>query len=477
MDILKEQVHVVANTIQHFNNTVDGIEKTNQIFLNNFRALQSMTTTIGKSLSKTEVMERVTSHMLLLTSVITQLDEDTNTLINAILFAKINAVHPSIITPLTYLNELRATLPYLTPTTDYALTLSIQNAKSLLSLVSINTIYNEKTGNIIFIINTPIVTRTSYNLFEVIPLPASFNLDHHVLILPDIKYLAVTSTISHYIVLRNLQSCQILPNSERICIVENPIIATHSHRNCEIDLLINQNQLPNTCEKRIIKMPSETWHKLNQPNTWIFVIANEIYTTLKCSDNAPEDIKLTGTGILSLNPTCSLITTSSTIKASSRSSNNTTIISKFILPNFNISNLEIHPNLNKNTNFTPLQLKAASGFSLDREDLDISSHKLIKISNEINKLEIDSQNVAVKHHQSFLIYFVSFLIIIFTFIKIFIRCRRRILTRFHANSRNQIEPTIELQQMASTSHNVIPEPTEEFVPRRSGRLARLKTSY
>lgn len=58
---------------------------------------------------------------------------------------------------------------------------------------------------------------------------------------------------------------------------------------------------------RITKMPSETWHKLHATSTWIFVIPKTLICTLNCEGKSKHvDIKLSNTGILTLDNFCKL---------------------------------------------------------------------------------------------------------------------------------------------------------------------------
>ncbi|KAL3269175.1 hypothetical protein HHI36_008260, partial [Cryptolaemus montrouzieri] len=169
VSLLKEQVQIVDSTIRNFNSSITNVEKNNQIFETNFNILYNLTKENSDNFFMLELKQLIEERFSLMTLVTSELNNEYTNLINAILFAKTNQLHPMVITPSQYLIELSKTLPNLPISTSYALPLKEENVLPLLSLVHIN--FHFSNNKIIFVINTPIISQVKFDLYKLIPIP------------------------------------------------------------------------------------------------------------------------------------------------------------------------------------------------------------------------------------------------------------------------------------------------------------------
>lgn len=383
LNLLKSQSNVVKSTITNFNTTITDLYQNEQIFNENLNILSNHTKDMNNKIFDIKMKQDIDEHMSLLTLITTEVNNEISTVINAILFAKNNAIHPVILTPQQYRTELKKTVSYLPSQTTYPLELNEQDIPELLSLINIATyISNDK---LIFVIKTPLITQVDYDLYYVLPIPIRSKDNTFVFILPNFKYLLMSNNKIHYTSLENLDQCKKLQNNLRyICKLETPLYSIHTSKTCETELMYKNSKLPVECDTRIGYIPSEQWFKLHTINNWVFVAPRKVIATLNCKNKDPVDIELINTGILQIMDSCKLYTTNVMLQTQNfnlESSYNSLLPSIDIisddcckmLKDKNISNID----------FIPIKIHD----KLDLESLDLASHKINKINKIIEQME------------------------------------------------------------------------------------------
>lgn len=288
--LLKDQIHVVKTTIENFNSTITNLEKNNNIIEANFKKIENFTNFETRSYFNLNAKQNTEEHMSFLSLLTNELDNEYSTLINAILFIKSNILHPSIMSPHQFLNELSKISSYLPVLTSFALPLTMKNVNELLSVARISVYYSQT--KLIFKISNPLIAQLNYNVFNIIPLPTRFDNEHHVFLLTEYQYLAMSESKSTYIPLHNLDNCHTLSNEDTICYLNSPTYATRTKPICEVEILLNPNHIPTSCDTRVIKLPLESWYKLKSTNKWLYVLKNQIDITINCRHEKPADIEI-----------------------------------------------------------------------------------------------------------------------------------------------------------------------------------------
>lgn len=492
VSLLKEQVQIVHSTIRNFNTSITNVERNNLIFDNNFNKLYNMTKSNTENYFKLNLKQLIEEHLTLMTLVMSEINNEYSNIVNAILFAKTNQIHPVVISPNQYLSELTKTIPYLPPGNSYALPLEKRNILTLLSLINVNNHFHE--NKIIFVINTPLVNQLNFDLFKLIPIPTSNNLNHHFFILPQANYLAISEPKTTYTFLENLDGCKTLGNKKLICMTGNPKFSVYTKPSCETDLLSFPSNVPKSCDIRVSHFSTEMWYPLSQENTWLYVLLKPTTITLTCNHQS-EDHILNKTGIVTVDSDCKVYTSTTILTATRKNSPQSNY--KSILPKFDIMQDDCCNN-NNNTNnvdFSKLRLSPSHLFTLDRENLNFASHKLDQLSETVDKLN-EEVSSPVKIFQSS--YFAYVLIIcskiaaIYFLYKLYKYCRKN---RRHSHENNCISNCITfnyckkqqtelresipvnlslpiIESSSSTNLEINREPT----PRRSQRLSNLKTN-
>lgn len=413
--LMKDNVHIVQSTISNFNISIEKLnnneirlnnqlEKLNYIFLSNSKTNVELMN-LGKFNSIFNIIE---GSLLSISNIL-------DTILNSILFAKANILHPYVITP-TKLYKLLSSDIKIKRTTEFPISLSLQNIHTIIDLAKLTSYYyNEK---IVFIIQIPLINPIKFSLYKNLALPTPNEINNYktyVLIHPSKLYLAVTDDRLNYAVLDSISDCKRVNKEYMVCPMA-PILSTINNPICETKLLTEVTlALPEICDSKIIYGNINVWQKLND-GRYIFVQSKPNKLTLKCDDNI-NDYILQGTGILSLEKNC--IAYFQTLQFVPFT-NYKTILPAQILLNYNIVEDDCCKyNL---VNETYQSLSPITLSNIDLESLKFASHKLDHLEDQINQASSQSHIIKYGHYYSGMTYFILTLTIPYVLYKIYKKC-------------------------------------------------------
>ncbi|XP_018903976.2 uncharacterized protein, partial [Bemisia tabaci] len=347
----------------------------------------------------------------LLNTLIAELRDELNVLIESILFIKQKIIHPNVITPeglKTELEKIKLRPNLFLPFSPH----DFNNIYTYFTLCNLSAFFEK--GLLIFAIKIPLVSETSYNLYHLLPLPAlTSNPNVFSIIDPQYPYLLISTTRTKYAQLRNKEKCTVTGRAEYIC----SDLVTYSSTQvpvCETQLFASPISMPADCLTRTLKANLEIWHPL-QPNVWLFTVTNPTPASISC-DEAPgqiQDVQIIGSGTLSLRPRCQLYTFSTALTSSSNTSANFT---NFV-PRFNISLDNCCFDQSEFLNKNPTFMKPISITGLNLDDLKHTKHKLDQfqetLQSSINKPHIVPHS---PFYQSYIAFTVFLLILFFMYI-------------------------------------------------------------
>lgn len=104
--LIKQQIQVIKSTITNFNSTVSNLKLNEQTLNENIKIMNEFITSTRNEKFNNELILRITDHVNLLSELNNKMENEFDNLISAILFAKRNILHPSVITPRNLLIEL-----------------------------------------------------------------------------------------------------------------------------------------------------------------------------------------------------------------------------------------------------------------------------------------------------------------------------------------------------------------------------------
>lgn len=391
VNIIKQQAQVVQSTISNFNNSVTNLERNRKIFDENFQKLNNVTKKLERNYFDLSFKQLIDEHFSLLILMINEFQHEISLLINSILFAKSNQIHPIVINSIQFINELKKISPQLS--LIFPVPLEIENAETLMQIASIKTFM--KDNKIIYVISNPLIERTPFFLYNLIASPIKKTNSDYIFVLPSVKYLAIDELKANYFSLQSLDECHLLTKNNLLCNKNEPIYSTHVRPICETELFFSSNNLSKECKYHVVSNPPEIWKKLINKNRWMYILPKETDVTINCKKQEStvfllQHIILANIGILELGENCKLYTSSTTLITET-----SYIQSEFnaFIPNvtFGVPDCcEYETEKQNKLNLTELNLPLSRPISLETDQLRIASEKLEKIKNLADQMNSTS---------------------------------------------------------------------------------------
>lgn len=168
---------------------------------------------------------------------------------------------------------------------------------------------NANGWNVILNLKIPMVNKTPFELFKIVPVPINIDTENaaRFQLQTNKKFICVSHQTREYIFMlhEDLLNCQKL-NSDYLCQTTSPIL---KKRTCESDLIFYN--LWNQCTATQVDNGSFFAVKLTAKNDWIYS-ASTVNATMSCQD-IPRQITLEGVGLLQIPTSCLVKTKNQTL--------------------------------------------------------------------------------------------------------------------------------------------------------------------
>lgn len=422
-NLMKDNIHVVQSSINSFNSSIYKLNDNEEKLNYQINLMNNILSNYSKNNNALENIVRINGYISIIESSLLTLSNILDSILNSILFSKLNILHPSVISPTNLLTELEKYSNSINKKLDFPITLNLNNIHTIIDVSQLTSYYYN--NKIIFIIQIPLISPVKYNVYRCIPLPTPHDENQpstFALIHPTKSYLAVTDDRLSYSSFDNMRDCHSINNLYSIC----PYISTYStiyNPICETKLLTDVNlKLPAECNYKLIYGHIDIWQNVNN-NKWIYVQSEPTKLTVKCDDEI-KDTQLSGTGVITLPANC--VGFCKTIQLTPSSTKTISVASQLEI-NFDITlddcckrdifNDSVHL-------LSPITLT-----NIDLESLTHASHKLDSLEKEINKIQ--DQPHIIKYGS----YYSTFTYILITTMSLF--CTYK-LYRFCQNRRRKI---------------------------------------
>jgi hypothetical protein len=310
------QLKLVQNQFQYVNNTVNGFVTSLQIFQTNFQQVAEHMSILDKQskvlqATLNETLVRQSTLMLQATfeNCYLQTYSELYSLQDAVIEAKRNLLHPTILTPKKLLAQMHTHL--LPHDQEYPLPIS---SESISRYFDISMVHSKVMGNhLIFVLTIPLCYQIQYDLIRLIPFPFADSYPARIFhyIAPQAPYLITTRAVNRYHYMNDLSHCKQLLSELYLCDV--PTIQRTLSSNCDLQLLRLQSGKCNVTSMPAIE---EIWEPL-QENNWAFVLNQRQTITFSCKNQTDRIYLLPNRGILTLEPGCSASSESTDFHAQS----------------------------------------------------------------------------------------------------------------------------------------------------------------
>lgn len=301
LNLMKQQIHVIRSTIGNFNDSIESLKVHEATLNEDIAQLNEFLNTDGVYKRKNDLSIRLLSYLNAITYMVSELNEQLDILIDAILFAKSNVIHPKMIAPLTFIEELNKQSRSLRDGKTFPLPLEPHYAFKMLEISRVLCSYSDE--RLIFIIETPICDPTVFNTYRSLPLPVIVTKSESYLYLePTFPFLLLSQNKMQYKQLKDLNECVTITDDDILC-ESHTIYSTLEHPTCETTLLTSPSrQTPSICKTTTLRGNVYIWHELKF-NQWVYVLTEPDRLTIIC-DQQTHDQSIQGTGILTLDEKC-----------------------------------------------------------------------------------------------------------------------------------------------------------------------------
>lgn len=160
---MKDNIHVVRSTINSFNASIQKLNN-NEILLNKqIEKLNYIFASSSRTNNNILNLEKINSMFNIIEGSLLSISNVLDTILNSILFAKANILHPYVITPKKLYNEL-SNNGQLKRTTEFPVSLTLQNIHTIIDLSKLTVYYYN--NKLMFIIQVPLMSPIKFNLYK-----------------------------------------------------------------------------------------------------------------------------------------------------------------------------------------------------------------------------------------------------------------------------------------------------------------------
>jgi hypothetical protein len=235
---------------------------------------------------------------------------------------------------------------------------------------------------LVYVLDIPLLSSTPFYLYKILPFPTFKQDNVFSFIYPSKDYIFMDSLKRQYGKLSNneLTKC-FQPNlMQKVCKEDIPILTYIPGNDCESTLLHPSSQdIPLTCEIRVLKLTKTYWIPLSFSNQWLFVTPRPEKLSVICDDTT-EQVEIKQKGKLTLQQQCKAYTTYVTLYAIST---NIVNVSHDFVPTIPLD-FDCCLTFEKTKGFEEIPLSVPlSNILTSADDLRLASHKVDEVEQMI----------------------------------------------------------------------------------------------
>lgn len=417
--IVEQQLSITDKALHAFNESMSKLQH-NQILLEKrinqiASVMENITATYFNEIDSFVMLNTIFNQLLSATEILIEIIDNAE---NSITFAKLNSLHPSIITHQELKIELsniksnlkNSKLPFELDQEDL-----VNNYYSIINIKG----YIRKE-QIVFILEIPLVELKMYDYYKLYSLPVFQNTFYQIVI-PKSPFLMINNEQYGLI---NEQCKEVYPTNY-LC--NNEVIESISNNNpCEVNL-INLSADYKNCEVLHSYLTKTKIQKVTK-NKWLIITVNATMASIDCN-NVIEKSILDGIYVVTVPKGCKL-TIAKTILNSFENSN--PLVKHFNLPSIELpkGNTYNQPYMHVN----PLHL----------DDVNLNELKNLDLQLKITKQQISNIKTVPFHYNNISLYtiimYVIIIIVMLCVIKKYYPClRKKIVEVQNIKTRNPLE--------------------------------------
>ena len=283
-----------------------------------------------------------------------------------------------------------------------------------------------------------------------------------------------------------MDSCKILEAKKYVCKQDQPLLSSHLHENCMVQLLQHRGNVPPICDKRIVDISNSVWTQLLN-NEWIYFIPKRESVTVLCADKPPVDVILSGIGKLGISANCKGYGKSALFKTHSildvdKPGYESDFMSKVHLE------YDCCESLNEKINLSTIHVNTSFKHIVSHlDDLNVASRRISDVENMIKEQEWKRLHTASHNTYSVLVYVCLLVLVLYILYKLYncfrfrVPCMKAITDANGSGNIVNIKIHTSNESLAVAQENVplrdLTTQSPEITSRRSNRLRSAKSCF
>lgn len=302
----KNQTSIIASEYDLLKRTEETFNQQQQIINKNFHVLEQNVVNLNNKIQDEIYATEFSLEALTASNMLQSLKTLQSALLDIITDIYHGRFNLHILTPDQLRKELNVVFNNLAP----ELTLPIGNLqddlRNIYQLISVKARMTEDF--MLFEIKLPIISRSSFELLKVIPIPEKFG-EKMILVQPTAEYVALNIKKDAYVEMTEIEVRACSHNEQEfICRLHKPVYHLKKDDNlCKQDVTTTRCQTTTEiCQNR--------WSELNMPNQYLYFCCNECLLKIICEDQISL-VRLHKTGIITIGNGCIIKTSQFTVHA------------------------------------------------------------------------------------------------------------------------------------------------------------------
>jgi len=290
---IKNQLKILQGTIGH----MDSLEKTLSY---NENLLFNVTERMQSQLAKFSRQEDMEERLLVLTTITTDLIDDTENILDFLAYTKEGVIMTRLIPIEKIVIELREAAAQLTQGLHFPFKIQTENWCTIQKYAKINAYYDRPDIFTIFVF--PVIAYPTYKIIKTVALPVHDDKNIFTFVKINHPLLAVDKENHHYMLpdREELQAC-VRDYNMYTCDKNLPIYYAEADAPCEVLAYMNTPGQVRNCEKGQILSETTLWITLTEEQSWLYSTPNSQEVTIQCENELENKIVLNRTGKLSIN--------------------------------------------------------------------------------------------------------------------------------------------------------------------------------
>ncbi|AAY59555.1 F protein [Clanis bilineata nucleopolyhedrovirus] len=230
-----------------------------------------------------------------------------------------NKINSMVMTPERLLKEMTDVTTHVPLKLTWPVPLKLENMHDLINNHIIKThVFITNDRKLLFVLEIPLINQQTYDVYQVIPIPYCNNDGKCAVIVPDSKYLGVSSNKRNYVRLEDdaPKICK-MTTENLLCFAPKIIYDSSQATLCDIKILLKNEddytKVHKDCDVRVGKFDTEIFYPISEYNNWLYVLQKDTEITFDCGKdmNISPLIIAAGTGTISgknVTRPCKLVT-------------------------------------------------------------------------------------------------------------------------------------------------------------------------